>query len=98
MRENVNKFVEMILNGTDIMYAANETGIIEMSTYDLLSEISVILGSKKYVNTIKSAFESFSNWVSASTAMLNACESLKSSINSVNEFDNALTGINKEIK
>lgn len=42
MRENVRKFVEMILNGTDIMYAANETGVIEMSTYDLLSEISAI--------------------------------------------------------
>lgn len=98
MRENVRKFVEMISNGTDIMYAANETGVVEMQTYDLLSEISVILGGKKYANTIRSISESFLNWVSASTDMLDAYGSLKSSIGSINEIDNALTSINKETK
>ena len=54
MRENVKRFIEMVSNGKNVMIAANETGVIEMNTYDLLNEISIIIGGKRYANTIKS--------------------------------------------
>lgn len=54
MRENVRNFVEMVADGKDVMIAANETGVIEINTYDLLNEISIIIGGKRYSNTIKS--------------------------------------------
>ena len=54
MRENVRNFVEMVADGKDVMIAANETGVIEMNTHDLLNEISIIIGGKRYSNTIKS--------------------------------------------
>ena len=54
MRENVRNFVEMVADGKDVMIAANETGVIEMNTHDLLEELSIIIGGKRYANTIKS--------------------------------------------
>ena len=43
MNENVRRFMEMITTGADVMEAANETGVIEMSTYELLNEVSVFM-------------------------------------------------------
>lgn len=43
MNENVRRFMEMVTTGADIMDAANETGVTEMSTYELLNEISVFM-------------------------------------------------------
>ena len=54
MIENVRNFVEMVADGKDVMIAANETGVIEMNTHDLLEELSIIIGGKRYANTIKS--------------------------------------------
>ena len=44
---NVIKFLDLIDNGADIIEAANETRVIEMSTYELLNEISVIMKANK---------------------------------------------------
>lgn len=53
MRENVRNFVEMIADGKDVMVAANETGVVDMNTYDLLNELSVVLGGKQFSNLFK---------------------------------------------
>lgn len=40
---NVIKFLNLIDNGMDIMDAANETGISNMNTRDVLNEISSLM-------------------------------------------------------
>lgn len=57
MKENVKEFIEKIANGTDVMVAANKTGVFEMNTHDLLSELSVVLGDKQFSNLFKSIIE-----------------------------------------
>ena len=90
MRENVKRFIEMVSNGKDVMIAANETGVIEMNTYDLLHEMSMILAGKQFANTIKSAMESFSNWIEASQALLSSKKTLEDMLGNVKEIDNSL--------
>lgn len=90
MKENIRNFVEMVANGKDVMVAANETGVIEMNTHDLLSEMSIVLGGKQFANTLKSAMERFSNWVEASQALLGSKKSLEGILSSVEELDNTL--------
>ena len=89
MRENVRNFVEMVADGKDVMIAANETGVIEMNTYDLLHEMSRILAGKQFANTMKSAMESFSNWVEASQALLSSKKTLEDMFENVKEIDNS---------
>lgn len=95
MRENVRNFVEMIADGKDVMVAANETGVIEMNTHDLLGEMSIVLGGKQFANTLKSAMESFSNWVEASKTLLGSKESLENMIGNVKELDDSLKDLSK---
>lgn len=95
MRENVRNFVEMIADGKDVMVAANETGVIEMNTHDLLSEMSIVLGGKQFVNHIKCMYENFSNWVDATQALLGSKESLEEMLGSINNLDNSLKDLEK---
>lgn len=95
MRENVRSFVEMIADGKDVMVAANETGVIEMNTHDLLSEVSIVLGGKQFTNTLKSAMERFSNWIEASQVLLGSKESLENMLSSINDLDNSLKDLDK---
>ena len=95
MRENVRNFVEMIADGKDVMVAANETGVIEMNTHDLLSEMSIVLGGKQFANTLKSAMERFSTWVEASQALLGSKESLENMLGNVKELDASLKDLSK---
>ena len=95
MRENVRNFVEMIADGKDVMVAANETGVIEMNTHDLLSEMSIVLGGKRFANTLKSAMERFSTWVEASQALLGSKESLENILSNINDLDNSLKDLDK---
>ena len=90
MRENVRNFVEMVADGKDVMIAANETGVIEMNTHDLLEELSRILAGKQFANTMMSAMESFSNWVEASKTLLNSKKTLEDMLGNVKEIDNSL--------
>lgn len=94
MRENVKRFIEMVANGKDVMIAANETGVIEMNTHDLLGEMSRILAGKQFANTMRSAMESFSNWIEASQALLSSKKSLEDMLSDVKEVDNSLESIN----
>ena len=96
MRENIKRFIEMVFNGKDVMIAANETGVIEMNTYDLLHEMSRILAGKQFANTMKSAMESFSNWVEASQALLSSKKTLEDMFENVKEIDNSLENVCKE--
>ena len=96
MRENVRNFVEMVANGKDVMIAANETGVIEMNTHDLLEELSKILAGKQFANTMMSAMESFSNWVEASQTLLNSKKTLEDMLGNVKEIDNSLENVCKE--
>ena len=95
MRENVRNFVEMIADGKDVMVAANETGVIEMNAHDLLSEMSIVLGGKRFANSIKSMCEKFSNWVEASQALLRSKESLKNMLGNVDDLGNSLKDLDK---
>ena len=96
MRENVRNFVEMVADGKDVMIAANETGVIEMNTHDLLEELSRILAGKQFANTMMSAMESFSNWVVASQTLLNSKKTLEDMLGNVKEIDNSLENACKE--
>ena len=96
MRENVRNFVEMVVDGKDVMIAANETGVIEMNTHDLLEELSRILAGKQFANTMMSAMESFSNWVEASQTLLNSKKTLEDMLGNVKEIDNSLENVCKE--
>ena len=96
MRENVKRFIEMVSNGKDVMIAANETGVIEMNTHDLLEELSRILAGKQFANTMMSAMESFSNWVEASQALLSSKKTLEDMFENVKEIDNSLENVCKE--
>ena len=96
MRENVKRFIEMVSNGKDVMIAANETGVIEMNTHDLLEELSRILAGKQFANTMMSAMESFSNWVEASQTLLNSKKTLEDMFGNVKEIDNSLENTCKE--
>ena len=96
MRENVKRFIEMVANGKDVMIAANETGVIEMNTHDLLGEMSMILAGKQFANTMRSAMESFSNWVEASQALLNSKKTLEDMLGNVKEIDSSLENVGKE--
>ena len=96
MRENVKRFIEMVSNGKDVMIAANETGVIEMNTHDLLEELSRILAGKQFANTMMSAMESFSNWVEASQTLLNSKKTLEDMLGNVKEIDNSLENVCKE--
>lgn len=95
MRENVRNFVEMVANGKDVMVAANETGVIEMNTHDLLSEMSIVLGGKQFANTLKSVMERFSTWVEASQALLGSKESLENMLGNIKDLDNSLKDLDK---
>lgn len=96
MRESVKRFIEMVANGKDVMIAANETGVIEMNTHDLLHEMSRILAGKQFANTMMSAMESFSNWVEASQTLLNSKKTLEDMLGNVKEIDNSLENVCKE--
>ena len=96
MRENVKRFIEMVANGKDVMIAANETGVIEMNTHGLLDEMSMILAGKQFANTMRSAMESFSNWVEASQALLNSKKTLEDMLGNVKEIDSSLENVGKE--
>ena len=96
MRENVRNFVKMVADGKDVMIAANETGVIEMNTHDLLEELSRILAGKQFANTMMSAMESFSNWVEASQTLLNSKKTLEDMLGNVKEIDNSLENVCKE--
>ena len=96
MRENVRNFVEMVADGKDVMIAANETGVIEMNTHDLLEELSRILAGKQFANTMMSAMESFSNWVEASQVLLSSKKTLEDMFENVKEIDNSLENVCKE--
>lgn len=96
MSEKVKRFIEMIADGKDIMIAANETGVSEMNAHDLLSELSRILAGKQFANTMRSAMESFSNWVEASQALLNSKKTLEDMLDNVKEIDNSLENIRIE--
>ena len=96
MRENVKRFIEMVSNGKDVMIAANETGVIEMNTHDLLEELSRILAGKQFANTMMSAMKSFSNWVEASQTLLNSKKTLEDMLGNVKEIDNSLKNVCKE--
>ena len=96
MRENVRNFVEMVADGKDVMIAANETGVIEMNTHDLLEELSRILAGKQFANTMMSAMQSFSNWVEASQTLLNSKKTLEDMLGNVKEIDNSLENVCKE--
>lgn len=95
MRENVRNFVEMIADGKDVMVAANETGVIEMNTHDLLSEMSIVLGGKQFANTLKSAMERFSTWIEASQALLGSKASLENMLGNIKELDDSLENMGK---
>ena len=95
MRENVRNFVEMIADGKDVIVAANETGVIEMNTHDLLSEMSIVLGGKQFANTLKCAMERFSNWVEASQALLGSKKTLEDMLGNINDLDNSLKDLDK---
>ena len=96
MRKNVRNFVKMVADGKDVMIAANETGVIEMNTHDLLEELSRILAGKQFANTMMSAMESFSNWVEASQTLLNSKKTLEDMLGNVKEIDNSLENVCKE--
>lgn len=95
MRENVRNFVKMVADGKDVIIAANETGVIEMNTHDLLSEMSIVLGGKQFANTLKSAMERFSTWIEASQALLGSKKSLENMFGNIKELDNSLENMGK---
>lgn len=95
MRQNVIKFMEKIADGDDVMVAANETGVIEMNTQDLLETLSVVLGGKRFSNQIKCMYKKFSDWIEATQELLNDKKSLEDVLNSINELDKTLKDLNK---
>lgn len=61
MKENVARFIEMVSSGTDVMEAANETGVCEMDTRDLLNEIAVFVKMNNLVSNLQRSCEEIKN-------------------------------------
>jgi hypothetical protein len=85
MRENVEKFIELICEDeVDVMEAANATGIMNMTLNDLFEDIAIILGGKKNKNTVQSIFKNKS------------VAELQAMIESVHEMDKALNDLKEK--
>lgn len=79
-----------VMNGTEVEVAIKESGVGELTTNEVLTEIAGVWNK----NTLE-AMVNFQKWVDTSSKMLSALQILKKNNDSVKELDKSLTDLEK---
>lgn len=90
MDNRVTSFLMKVMNGTEVEVAIKESGVGELTTNEVLTEIAGVWNK----NTLE-AMVNFQKWVDTSSKMLSALQILKKNNDSVKELDKSLTDLEK---
>lgn len=90
MDSRVTNFLMKVMNGTEVEVAIKESGVGELTTNEVLTEIAGVWNK----NTLE-AMVNFQKWVDTSSKMLSALQILKKNNGSVKELDGSLTDLEK---
>ena len=90
MDNRVTSFLMKVMNGTETDVAIKESGVDELTTNEVLTEIAGVWNK----NTLE-AMVNFQKWVDTSSKMLSALQILKKNNDSVKELDKSLTDLEK---
>lgn len=93
MDSRVTSFLMKVMNGTEAEVAIKESGVGELTTNEVLTEIAGVWNK----NTLE-AMVNFQKWVDTSSKMLSALQKLKDMCHSTKELDNALSSIEKVVE
>lgn len=90
MDSRVTSFLMKVMNGTETEVAIKESGVSELTTNEVLTEIAGVWNK----NTLE-AMVNFQKWVDTSSKMLGALQILKKNNDSVKELGESLTDLEK---
>lgn len=88
MDNRVTSFLMKVMNGTESEVAIKESGVDELTTNEVLTEIAGVWNK----NTLE-AMMNFQKWVDTSSEMLSALQVLKKNNDSVRELNKSLTDL-----
>lgn len=91
MDSRVTSFLMKVMNGTEAEVAIEESGVGELTTNEVLTEIAGVWNK----NTLE-AMVNFQKWVDTSSKMLSALQVLKKNNDSVKELNESLTDLEKK--
>ena len=90
MDSRVTSFLIKVMNGTDVETAIKESGVGELTTNEVLTEIAGVWNK----NTLETMVN-FQKWVDTSSKMLSTLHILKKNNDSVKELYKSLTDLEK---